>query len=93
MTSPFGQPTIGVAPRLYGSPAAPGAGTTAREYAVTSFKVPLVQGSSLLTYAFTARDPGEQAHFDLALQYSPSNVEHEIADVPGVAGYQASSWL
>jgi hypothetical protein len=47
----------------------------------------------LLTYTFRARDKRRQSSFPLSLEYRPTHIEHQIASVPGIEEYQASSWL
>ena len=80
-------------PRIYGNPVDPNQSTTAKDYTASSFKVPLMNGSSLLTYTFRARDAHRQASFPLKLEYHPTHIEHQIDSVPGIDEYQASSWL
>lgn len=55
-------------------------------------------GSSFLTFLFGSRDEaGSEAlrrgHATLMLSYAISHLEHDIRSVPGIADYQASSWL
>jgi len=82
-----------IAPRLYGNLLDPDQSVTAQDYSASSYKVPLESGSSLLTYAFRARDTRRQSSFRLSLEYPPTHIEHEIAPVPGIEEYKASSWL
>ena len=80
-------------PRLYSNLVAPNPSIAETDYAAGSFKIPLKNGTSLLTYAFRARDTRRQASFPLVLQYVPTHIEHQLASVPGIPNYQASSWL
>jgi LysM repeat protein len=80
------------APRLYGG-LAETAATGRRAYTTSAFSVPLAGDSSLLTYTFATNDASYQAHVDTTFEYRPSHVEHEIGGIPGIDGYEASSWL
>lgn len=80
-------------PRLYGNAVNSNQSIEAKDYSAGSFKIPLKNGTSLLTYAFRARDTRRQASFPLVLEYTPTHVEHQIASVEGISEYQASSWL
>jgi hypothetical protein len=91
------------APRLYGQPAATlsptprdGAlaiGSDNASFATSSFKFALAQGTAYLTYPFRAKSAAEQRDFLLDVAYNPTQIEHQIASVPGIDGYVASSWL
>ena len=84
-------------PRLYGSPIVTSAGqagdSQTDEYTISPFKFGLGDGTSYLTYAFSAKNARNQKRFSFDLVYQPTNVEHEIGSVPGIKNYQASSWL
>jgi LysM repeat protein len=49
--------------------------------------------NSYLTFMFTARSPEDRSYFVLPLVYEVNALEHDIADVPQIPGYTASSWL
>ncbi|HEU4389172.1 MAG TPA: hypothetical protein VFV34_15325, partial [Blastocatellia bacterium] len=84
-------------PRLYGNPVVPdpvkSGDSQTREYTISPFKFGLAEGTSYLTYAFSATNARNQKRFSFKLAYQPTNVEHEIGPVPGIKNYQASSWL
>lgn len=80
-------------PRLYGNAVNSNQSIEAKDYSAGSFKIPLKNGTSLLTYAFRARDTRRQASFPLVLEYAPTHIEHQITSVAGISEYQASAWL
>ena len=90
VTAPASTPDS-IAPRLYGNPFDPNQSVTAKDYSASSFKVPLENGASLLTYTFRARETREQSSFRLSLEYPPTHIEHEIVKL--IEEYQASAWL
>jgi hypothetical protein len=62
-------------------------------YSLSTAKIPLNNGNSYLSFAFSTKNVKEQANFNLDLSYQITNLEHEIGSVEGIEGYQASSWL
>jgi len=95
------------APRLYGQPAAKLATAPERtrplrglaaapdnaSFSTSSFKFALAQGTVWLSYPFRAKSAASQRDFALDIAYNPTQIEHQIAAVPGIDGYVASSWL
>lgn len=78
-------------PALYGHPVASAA--EAELGTSSTFAVAPSTTKSYLTFTFTAAEPSAQTSIGLDLGYQVDMVEHEIASVPGIAGYKASSWL
>ncbi|HTI60213.1 LysM peptidoglycan-binding domain-containing protein [Mucilaginibacter sp.] len=69
-------------------------GPTGADYTLSTAKIPLEQtGQSWLTYTFSTKDAAKYQSIDLRMNYEVSNIEHQIGNVPGITGYQASSWL
>ena len=96
--SPFSVtgPTGFVAPpRLSGTPVDVGrspTGPSGGAFGLSTAKVPL-QPRSAASILFNAQAAAEHKYVPLDLDYVVSEVEHDIHDVPGITGYQASSWL
>lgn len=91
-----------IAPRLYGTPVIATAGARAggkgdeggRNYSFSSAKLDLnAGGNGELTFLFYARRPGDSAVADFDVGYAVTHLEHDIGPVPGIDGYEASSWL
>jgi hypothetical protein len=76
-----------------------GGGQTTDSISFTSPKLTLQSGrqplSFLVTSPGTVKGPGGEllAYVDVDLTYRGSSIEHQIGDVAGIDGYQASSWL
>jgi LysM repeat protein len=96
--SPWTDPET--APRLSGSPvvdvpsdvAAAGEDESA-PYTLSSAKLPLKNEGAPLTFTFSAKQPAADRDVSLCLRYALSEIECEIENVPGVEGYQSSTWL
>jgi LysM repeat protein len=59
----------------------------------STFKTRARSGESFLTFMFTATHPTEQTMVEVQAAFAIDAIEHEIAPVPGIEGYEASSWL
>ena len=82
-------------PRLSGTPVDVGGsptGPTGGAFGLSTAKVPL-QAQSAASFLFNVQAAAEHKYVPLDLDYVVSEVEHDIHDVPGITGYQASSWL
>jgi hypothetical protein len=60
---------------------------------LSSAKVPLNDGTSFLTFLFTAKTAADEGRVFLDLDYRISELEYDLGSLPGIEGYQASSWL
>jgi hypothetical protein len=60
---------------------------------LSSAKVPLNDGTSFLTFLFTTKAPASESRVFLDLDYRINEMEYDLGSLPGIAGYQASSWL
>jgi hypothetical protein len=89
-------------PRLYGQPIVKGASRSSSQepidaallnFTLSPGRVPLDPKKSYLTFFFNTRTPEKFEDLTLELIYRVNELEHDIVDVPGVKGYQASSWL
>ena len=64
------------------------------EYSFSTAKLPLHDEKTWLTYLFSSKQDDKYQKYKFEdLRYQISHIEHEIRDVPGIKGYQASSWL
>jgi hypothetical protein len=82
-------------PRLSGTPvdvSESPTGPTGGAVALSTAKVPL-EALSAASFLFNVQAPAEHKSVPLDLDYVVSEVEHDIHGVPGISGYQASSWL
>jgi hypothetical protein len=82
-------------PSLSGTPVDAGespTGPTGGAFSLSTAKVPL-QARSAASFLFNVQTATEHKNVPLDLDYVVSEVEHDIHDVPGITGYQASSWL
>jgi hypothetical protein len=95
-------PAAPYVPWLYGTmigndPSVPdesGSVPASTEYALSTAKVPMGNGSSWLTYMFEAKDTAASRSFAFGnMQYVVSHVEQQIQPVQGIDGYLASTWL
>jgi len=100
VTAAFTGADTSIAPRMYGTPViSSGSGDTATDegnnYSFSTGKVNLdaSPGKSDLTFLFYAKNPGDSAVASFDLDYVATNLEHDIGPVPGIADYEASSWL
>ena len=88
---------FGTPPRLFGKPLPreqSTAGHTGANYAFSTAKVSMGGTSTAaLTYLFNYRNAENQSFVDLSLEYGISHIEHQIREVPGITGFEASSWL
>lgn len=50
-------------------------------------------GPSTFTYLFDTKTPEKFASIHLELEFRVTEIEHEIENVPGISGFQASNWL
>ncbi len=83
-SSLFGQPAV---------PADPGS-STPDEYAISTTRIALDKATSYLTYLFTAKQPEEQADFNLDLAFKINALEYDIRTLgPEFGEYKASTWL
>ncbi|HEX6371222.1 MAG TPA: hypothetical protein VF006_20045 [Longimicrobium sp.] len=92
------QPTPTAPPNLYGAVVQNPADTVTPGVAFTSAKLPLATQTSvpLAFLVTTPSQPGGDtaaASVTVDLWYTPSAIEHQIGTVPGIEGYNASSWL
>lgn len=64
-------------------------------YSISTAKVPIDKetSSSQLTYLFSSQDKVDYKNMALDLNYNLTHIEHQIGDIPGITGYQPSSWL
>lgn len=101
VTAQFTGQDADIAPRMYGTPVISGKNdnvgdsNTGQNYSFSSAKVNLNADSrkSDLTFLFYAKNPGDSAVTNFVLDYVATNLEHDIGSVPGIADYEASSWL
>lgn len=92
-------------PRLYGTPLPKqGEDERAGDVALTSAKLTLKQTTekdpALLTFLMQTRDTRSEdpsrpmrSYVPLDLWFQGTHIEHEIGSLPGIEGYEASSWL
>ncbi|HEU5103775.1 MAG TPA: hypothetical protein VFU22_32385, partial [Roseiflexaceae bacterium] len=89
-------------PRLYGQPVVKSVSRSSSaepidaallNFTLSPGRVPLDPNASYLTFFFNTRTPEKFEDLTLELIYRVNELEHDIVDVPGVKGYQASSWL
>jgi hypothetical protein len=89
-------------PRLYGQPVVKSVSHSSsaepidaalHNFTLSPGRVPLDPSKSYLTFFFNTRTPEKFEDLTLELVYRVNELEHDIVDVPGVKGYQASSWL
>lgn len=94
----FGQPlgTLSAPARATGAADA-GDSSGQQTFALSSAKVPLTpaggDGDSRLAFLFSSKDAAEQAYVTLDLSWAMTQLEHEIRTVPGIRGYEQSSWI
>ena len=100
VTGSFTGTDSATSPRMYGTPVISSGTSSAAEdpgknYSFSSAKVDLdtKPGKSELTFLFYAKNSGDSAVATFDLDYVATNLEHEIGSVPGIADYEASSWL
>jgi len=100
VTGSFTGTDSATSPRMYGTPVISSGTSSAVEdpgknYSFSSAKVDLdtKPGKSELTFLFYAKNSGDSAVATFDLDYVATNLEHEIGSVPGIADYEASSWL
>lgn len=60
---------------------------------LSSAKTVLVNGDTTLNILFNAKSPAERKKLFFDVEYVINELEFDISTVPGVQGYQASSWL
>lgn len=86
-----------IAPNLFGqavtSNVASADDTTQKNYTLSTAKVPLGTASSYLSFVCSVNKPGDQTSLSFNIAYQPTHLEHDIEKIPGVDGYQGSSWL
>lgn len=67
---------------------------TTEEYSLSTAKISLGEGSSWLTYLFDTKEADKHSSFTFGnMNYRISHLEHQIANVPDMGDYRASSWL
>jgi len=101
VTASFTGKDASIPPRMYGIPvissesADTAADDAGKNHSFSTAKVNLdtSPGKSNLTFLFYAKNPGDSAVATFDLDYVATNLEHEIGSVPGIADYEASSWL
>ena len=101
VTANFTGADASIPPRMYGTPmisSRSGNTTTddtGNNYSFSTAKVNLdiAPDKSDLTFLFYAKNPGDSAVATFDLDYVAMNLEHDIGSVPGIADYEASSWL
>ncbi|HEY8096261.1 MAG TPA: hypothetical protein VIE65_09275, partial [Methylobacter sp.] len=101
VTAAFTGKDTSIAPRMYGTPIISGESSAEEDsnagqnYSFSSAKVNLdpTPQKSDLTFLFYAKNPGDSAVANFNLDYVATNLEHDIGSVPGIADYEASSWL
>ncbi|MDD5275150.1 MAG: hypothetical protein PHR16_03590 [Methylovulum sp.] len=101
VTAAFTGKDASIAPRMYGTPIISGGNDAGKgsnlgqNYSFSSAKVNLdtTPQTSDLTFLFYAKNPGDSAVANFNLDYVATNLEHDIGSVPGIADYEASSWL
>ena len=87
------------APKFYGQPvgklAAPGPDQPPEklDFTLSTAKIPLVVGSSYLTFLFDSEKVEPEQLLKLNLSYQATALEHEISDIPGIKDLRSSSWL
>ncbi|SCB77803.1 Uncharacterized protein BCZB5J_00163 [Bacillus cereus] len=62
-------------------------------YSTSKGKICLQTNEAPLAFTFNARTAEYQSHLNLKLSYQVLYIEHEIDTLPGIPGYEASSWL
>ncbi|CBW77236.1 unnamed protein product (plasmid) [Mycetohabitans rhizoxinica HKI 454] len=88
-------------PRLYGQVVPPDAAVKKPVISVTNARLPLttLKDTPFVFLVTTSAPKTSSASVQLALEYRPSHIEHQIAKVPGIEApsqgnpYMASSWL
>jgi LysM repeat protein len=88
------------APRLFGKVTGPAKSTDQMAYAFSTTRFSLENSesdNSYLTMLFNTKKDSTQteksSYFPINLQYEINSLEHDIKNVKGIDGYQASSWL
>jgi len=94
-----------VNPRLYGQPLdaspPPTDAEKTQNFALSTGKIPLAHkngasadpGDSHLAFLFSSKNPKEQASVGMKPSYALTHLEHGIVQVPGIEGYEQSSWI
>src|SRR5262249_49553886 len=89
-----------IPPNFYGQPYLPDGSqqsstplVPSQQYSLTPAKIPVVNGSSFMTYLLSVKDPSKFNHLPLSPSFQMSHIEHQISKVSYADGYQASSWL
>lgn len=68
--------------------------TLSTQYSFTNGKIPMGNGASWLNYCLYVKDASQVESFQFSkINFVLSNIEHQIANVPHVEGYQESTWL
>ena len=100
-TNALVQPTFDVGgpvlpARLVGQPAdlsAGATGPTGLNYTMSTSKLPVDGAATDLSFILDVRSAPDQAKVDFDLGFVINQMERGITAVPGVTGYEASSWL
>jgi hypothetical protein len=95
-----------LAARLVGQPVDLGAGSARRgmgatgptgpngtSYTMSTAKLPVAGGPTDLSFILDVRSPPDQSEASFDLGFVINQMEIDITAVPGVSGYQASTWL
>lgn len=94
-------PGVASAPAFYGQPVDTtdqATGNTLRNYALSAGSIPLnakgvADTDSTLAFLFTCANPSLQTIVPLTLSYQVTHVRNDITAVPGITGYQQSTWI
>ncbi|HVZ41237.1 MAG TPA: LysM peptidoglycan-binding domain-containing protein [Candidatus Kapabacteria bacterium] len=93
--SPYADADTTYVPKLYGQTVGrrPGTEDSKPEFTLSTARVPLARESQHLTFLFSAETALPERLFEIDVDFNVSALEYQIADVPGIADYRASSWL
>src|SRR6185436_5669487 len=80
-------------PGLFGSAFEARAVTVIPDHTLSTAKTPLADGGTVVTFLLDVKAEAERRKVFLDLDYAVNELEHDIENVAGVEGYQASSWL
>jgi LysM repeat protein len=90
-------------PRFHGQPVRPpstaltaGAPEPGMNYALSSTRIPLTMnadGNTRMAFAFSSKNVTDAAQVTLPLCYVGAHLEYDITSVPGIKGYEQSSWI
>ncbi|MBS1913515.1 MAG: LysM peptidoglycan-binding domain-containing protein [Bacteroidetes bacterium] len=93
--SPYADADTTYVPKLYGQTVGrrPGTEESKPEFTLSTARVPLARESQYLTFLFSAETALPEQMFEVDVEFNVSALEYQIADVPGITDYRASSWL